>query len=302
MKEDSAFFPVPGAADGIDASPELIHTSAEGWTELWRVEMDGRFVVLKALRPAYRGQARFESLLKKEFEISRSLTHPSIREVYDFVSHPDLGSTITMEWVDGDSLQQVLASGVPDRRQCLRILLQLCDAIECVHSHQIIHRDIKPANILITRNGGNVKLIDFGLSDADAYAIHKSPAGTLSFASPELRTGGAVDNRTDIYSLGKVIALLDSRKRRIIRKCTNNSKERRYSQVGEVRAALTKKPMVWPYLLCAGAAAIAAFLLFSKQPAPEAVPADAGISDTYVTDPQAIDEIFRQATEMIDHE
>lgn len=299
MNEDSGFFAVPGAADTLSAAPELIHTSAEGWTELWRVEKDGRFVVLKALRPAYRGQLRYESLLRKEFEISRELDHPAIRAVHGFVNHPDLGSAIEMEWIDGDSLQTILQGKRLPKATAREILLQVCDALSYIHARQIVHRDIKPANILITRNGGNVKLIDFGLSDADAYAIHKSPAGTLSFASPELINGGEVDLRTDIYSLGKVIALILPSAKGLIRKCVRPEKEGRYAHAVDVRTALAHKSPVMPIIFAAAAAVAAAIILLlpKDSPQPQPVPAE-----TTVSDPAAIDEIFRQATEMIDNQ
>lgn len=296
MNEDSSFFPVPGVNDTLAAPAELIHTSAEGWTELWKVEQDGRFVVLKALRPAYRGQLRYESLLRKDFEISRDLDHPAIRAVYGFVSHPELGSAIEMEWIEGESLQSVLDKHRPPKALCRRILRQLCDALEYIHSRQIIHRDIKPANILVTRNGSNVKVIDFGLSDADAYAIHKSPAGTLSFASPELRSGSQVDNRTDIYSLGKVIALLLPARGRLIRQCTHQDKEHRFRDAAQVRSRLNpSRP--WLIIITAAltVALVAGILLARSRQANPPQP-----EETMVTDPAAIDEIFRQATDMIE--
>ena len=59
------------------------------------------------------------------------------------------------------------------------------DALEYIHGKQTAHRDLKPSNIMITRNGQHVKLIDFGLSDTDDYAVYKQPAGTEGYISPE---------------------------------------------------------------------------------------------------------------------
>ena len=70
----------------------------------------------------------------------------------------------------------------------------------------MIHRDLKPSNIMITHNGQNVKLIDFGLSDSDSFCVLKSPAGTSGYIAPEQMLPGAkAEPRADIYSLGMVL-------------------------------------------------------------------------------------------------
>lgn len=93
----------------------------------------------------------------------------------------------------------------PGRRERVRVAAQLLKALGYVHSFQVVHRDLKPSNIMITRNGEQVKLIDFGLSDTDSFAIFKQPAGTDRFISPEQRQGQLTDERNDIYSLGIVL-------------------------------------------------------------------------------------------------
>lgn len=81
------------------------------------------------------------------------------------------------------------------------------NALEYMHSKQIIHRDLKPSNIMITHIGQNVKIIDFGLSDSDAFFILKHPAGTTGFIAPEqFMPDAKAEPRTDIFSLGMVIA------------------------------------------------------------------------------------------------
>ena len=114
------------------------------------------------------------------------------------------GRCIVMEWIDGVTLDEWLAqkhSGL-ERRQIARQLLLV---MEYVHDQQIVHRDLKPANIMIARNGGTLKLIDFGLSDADSYTILKSPAGTEGYVSPEQQEESVPDVRNDIYSLGVIL-------------------------------------------------------------------------------------------------
>lgn len=85
------------------------------------------------------------------------------------------------------------------------MLRQLIDAIEFLHSRQVVHRDLKPENVMITRNGHNVKLIDFGLADTDSYSDFKQPSGTKGYVSPEQQVERTTDCRNDIYSLGCII-------------------------------------------------------------------------------------------------
>ena len=324
MPEDSTFFTnranqdeAPLTNRDLDAlnerslsgveGPRLIHSSESGWSETWLIDKDGRFRILKALKPSFRGQARYESLLRKEYEIGYTLSHTAIREVYDFRNIPGLGNCIEMEWVDGVTLAEFLSKGHPGKTILRKIAFQLCDALSYLHSKQIVHRDLKPSNILITHNGNYVKLIDFGLSDADSWSILKGPAGTESYAAPELLAGDPVDNRTDIWSLGKVISQLLPNERRIINRCLKENPDERFQDVAEVRSALERKRRIWPlFLACAAALGIIVVLgqWFGSAHQPDAnepVNERAEKPDTTtVIDAEAIDELFRQATEMID--
>lgn len=78
--------------------------------------------------------------------------------------------------------------------------------MEYMHAKQIVHRDIKPSNIMLTHRGGDVKLIDFGLSDSETFCVLKIPAGTRGYIAPEQLQPNAVSSpSTDIYSFGKVL-------------------------------------------------------------------------------------------------
>lgn len=86
MTEESGFFNTDGQAVGTEAAaaPELIHSSAGGWSQLYRFDKGGRFRVYKVLKPEFRGRQPYESLLRKEFEIGYALSHPSVCEVCNF--------------------------------------------------------------------------------------------------------------------------------------------------------------------------------------------------------------------------
>lgn len=250
MEETSAFFgSYEELSDGEPGDIQKIHESPESYSILSRMILGGKLVALKSLKPEYVGNPFYEGLLRKEYEIGRSLGHQNICPTLDFINIPNLGNCIVTQWIDGCSLAEWLRTNPrrslslskrTDRSAIRKILLELCDALEYLHRNQIIHRDLKPSNIMITRNGQNVKLIDFGLSDADWYAIFKNPAGTKDYISPEQMAGESVDCRADIYSLGKIMQAMGVYSR-IAAVCAAEDRDKRYGSVADVRAAILGK-------------------------------------------------------------
>ncbi len=239
MDQSSAFFSSCEelSAPGLEGFRE-VYVSRSGYTVISTGALDGRRVALKSLKAEYRGNPFYEGLLHKEYEIGCGLDHPDICRTLDFVTTAESGNCIVLQWVEGESMQALLDRGA--KLPARKVIMQLCDALEYIHCRQIIHRDLKPDNILITTNGRNVKLMDFGLSDADDYAVLKNPAGTLDYASPEQRRGEMLDNRSDIYSLGRIMCAMGVYPR-IADICLKESREERYADISEVRAALQRK-------------------------------------------------------------
>ena len=267
----SGFF-IPNFSEGAHKHSdnlELIHTSKDGFSELYRGCKNGRFFVYKALKKEYRGNPLYEELLRKDFNIGFSLNHPGICQYYGMVEYPSLGNCIIMDWIDGQTLENLIRNGRIDSRLTKKIICEICDALEYIHRKQIIHRDLKPENIMITNNGHNIKIIDFGLSDTDSYSILKAPAGTRLYASPELITGEGVDCRTDIWSLGLIISELSPRYSSISSKCTHRDLAKRYASANEVHKAILKEPArkfrnLTVGVLAIGALASIAFILLYK--------------------------------------
>lgn len=202
--EQTSDFVFSSIADVSEQFTEMSEIASSGFNILVRAKRFGQWWVLKALKQDMRQIPEYAHLLQKEFDILSRLQHPHVVKVESLEEVEGYGLCIVMEWIDGDTLQEWLAH--PHKKsERRRVARQLLDALEFVHRQQVVHRDLKLSNIMIAHNGGTVKLIDFGLSDADSYAILKGPAGTSGYVSPEQMKGEVTDVRNDIYSLGVIL-------------------------------------------------------------------------------------------------
>ena len=266
MDEASGFFETPTMAQHPRQGMfELVSSSPESYCDIWRADKDGRFRIYKALKSEYAGDQVYERLLRKEFEIGYSLDHPNICEYYAFVNLPPLGNCIEMELIDGCSLDSLLPRGTVGKTLAVKIINETCDALSYMHSKQVVHRDLKPSNIMLTYNGNNVKLIDFGLSDTDAHSVLKGSAGTQVYASPELISGGNVDYHTDIFSLGCVIDRLSPAYARVARKCCQRAPAKRFQSALDVKKAIERKPLA-PFAVAAVALVLLGSALWLTHP------------------------------------
>src|SRR5574344_1913708 len=136
-----------------------------------------------------------------------------------------------------------MKSNKRSRDEVIATMRSIGNALDYIHQQHIVHRDIKPSNILVTRNGNYVKIIDFGIADADNYAILKQPAGTRHYIAPEQTEGKLqIDGRADIFSFGIILSdinqILNRRSRHlshIARKCCEEDRDRRYTSLSEIQ-------------------------------------------------------------------
>lgn len=160
-------------------------------------------VAIKTPRPELGDPERAAKRLKHEFEHARLLSHPSIVRVFDL--HEDEGrSFITMELVQGKLLSQLLRDWtmVPVSL-AYKILRKSAEALSYAHSQNVVHGDFKPGNVFITPEEG-VRIVDFGTAAGPTASDSRIPAGTPTYASPEVLSGGTPDRRDDVFSFACV--------------------------------------------------------------------------------------------------
>ena len=188
----------------------------------------GRFVAIKVLIASSAAGADRRARFIQEARAASSLNHPNIVTIHDIVT-ADQGECIVMELVRGQTLADMLNAGKMPVVDCLKLAMQIADALAAAHSIGIIHRDVKPANVMITPEG-LAKVLDFGLAKLagpQGFTPVRNPAesdrtmsmildgrpkssegaivGTVSYMSPEQAQGLAIDIRSDIFSFGSLL-------------------------------------------------------------------------------------------------
>lgn len=226
-----------------------------------QIELD-RFVALKILRPNISLEPGFTERFLREARALAKLSHPNIIAVYDFGRKDSLYYFI-MEFVDGTNLRQIERAGQLSPIAALKIVPQICSALQYAHDHGVVHRDIKPENILLTKSN-EVRIADFGLAKLAGIDEQFSLTGTWQvmgtphYMAPEqIEKPSSVDHRADIYSLGVVIYELltgelpigrfqlpsekgkvDVRMDEVVLKSLDKEPNRRYQRVTDVASAV----------------------------------------------------------------
>ena len=176
------------------------------YNRLVKARRDGRWWMLKGLKPEFEADPVMRELLRKEFNLGMMLRHRGIVGVVSLEQVPQLGGGefIVSEWVEGVTLKQWLAEA-HSWREKVDVLQQLCDALDYCHRMNVVHRDIKPSNIMITPDRRAV-IIDMGLAVAGNQSVFRAPAGTKRYMAPEQRQEGvAINGRADLYAVGRIM-------------------------------------------------------------------------------------------------
>lgn len=166
----------------------------------------GRLVAIKVLHPKYNADPDFLARFKREARATAKLNHPNIVTIHEIDEHDGI-TYIVMEYVDGESLKDLIRREKLPIPQVLGIVKQIGAGLKAAHQLGIVHRDIKPANILLNKTG-QVKITDFGiakLQDTVVLTQSSRTMGTPHYMAPEQVRGEKVDMRADIFSFGVLL-------------------------------------------------------------------------------------------------
>ncbi len=170
-----------------------------------------REVAVKVLHPHLSSDVESRQRFLREAQAAARLRHPNIVEVFDFSVEADRESFMVTELLDGPTLRRFADGRTPLPSEVVAAIgVVLCDALTCAHSMGVVHRDVKPDNILLHK-GGVLKLTDFGIAhvaDGSGMTVTGQILGSPAHMAPEQIDGGAVDARTDLFSLGTVLYAL----------------------------------------------------------------------------------------------
>ncbi|MDZ4801295.1 MAG: protein kinase [Bryobacteraceae bacterium] len=170
----------------------------------------GATVAVKILRATEAQDADLRHRFLREGRAMQRLSHPNVVRFIDTGETADGLPFLVTEFVEGDTLRSLMQHGPIPPVPALKATLQIAEALQAAHAVGIVHRDVKPENFMVTHDG-TVKMLDFGLSRIrlGTSQSRETKAGTIlgsvHYLSPEQARGDAVDERTDIWSVGVVL-------------------------------------------------------------------------------------------------
>lgn len=189
------------------------------WGEVYRASDTrlNRIVAVKVLPSHLSDRPDSRERFEREARAISALNHPNICHLYD-VGAQDGISYLILEFLEGESLADRLATGPLSLADSVRYATEVSHALDTAHRRGIVHRDLKPRNIFLTAHG-ECKVLDFGLAMLEAegsldLATKTGPSmlttpgsalGTVAYMSPEQARGDQLDARTDIFSLGAML-------------------------------------------------------------------------------------------------
>lgn len=266
----------PKLADVVKAFPhlEILETIGHGGMgAVYRVRQIAldRMAALKLLNVRLANDPLFQERFAREAKLMARLVHPNIATIFEFGQSADY-CFLLMEFIDGINLREAIRAKSTASAEALRIIPQICDALQYAHDQGVIHRDVKPENILLDKYG-RVKLVDFGLAKLTGNSTGQISLtgtqqimGTMNYMAPEQRElTRTVDHRADIYSLGVVFYELltgelplgkfsepslransDQRLDPVVMRTLEKDPEARYQSASEVKTAVNAASNLGP--------------------------------------------------------
>lgn len=218
---------------------------------LYKARCGTKYVILKTTREK---DAMFCEILRREYEIGKTLSHANVVSTIDFEEDTPVGPAIVLEYIDGVTLREYLLTSrslsqskhPKGKANNVHIMHDILDGIDYLHHRGILHNDIKPDNIIIN-SLGKARIIDFGLSSSYDSIYSGVIGGSEGYTAPEIlypsEIPGSVTGRykasSDIYSLGLIIRELFPKKyKKISAKCTQIDPSLRYQSISELKRTI----------------------------------------------------------------
>lgn len=197
----------------------------EEFYHVYTAKKYGKWLMLKTLRPEFKGKEEYEKMIEKEFEVRYNLAHPHIIMINDFEEVPGVGMCIITDDVYGDSLAKMIREGKVTDEHIYKLHHQLLDALDYIQSNHLAHHPLNSSRVIFTENIGNLKLLDVGF-DQKSFLTHE-------------------DTNDDIYNYGVMLnEALDAvgtqhpKLRKVAAKCTATDPAKRYQSLDSLRADL----------------------------------------------------------------
>lgn len=218
----------------------------EEYYNIYTVKKHGKWVMLKALKPEYANDPKYQAMLNKEFDVRYQLAHPNIVLVNDLEKVPGVGMAIITDDVYGYSLRRLIDEKRLTPKIVYRLQTQLLDAMEYIQQHHIQHMPITPETIIFTEYSENLKLTNVGFDQSDSLSEQ--------------------DTREDIASYGKIVnEVLDNlptnlpKLRKIAKKC--ESQDHPYRSVADLQLDMEKRSSNQLYVILCVFIVLMIFLL-----------------------------------------
>jgi len=213
-EEEFGFSAPPPEIDGYEVIDKL---GEAGQGQVWRALHLGTHleVALKVPRVGLSSSRKALARFEREVEVAARLRHPNIARIHDSGVHQGL-YYYTMDLIKGVNLDQYVRQAHLSRREILKLMRIICQAVQYAHQNGVIHRDLKPSNIVVAEDGRPF-IVDFGLAKSlleddlnITVSTNGEAAGTPAYMSPEQAAGrlDEIDTRTDVYSLGVMLFAL----------------------------------------------------------------------------------------------
>lgn len=214
------------ALGGVD---RYVETARHGHSVIGRVTRHGVVWFAKLLDESHRDLAESRLRLRKEYQILLRLNHPGVVRAPGLEENPQTGLALMMELAEGEMLGDFLQHAT--RAQRSEAAMRLLEGAAYIHSKGVCHLDLKPENVMVSVNGGDirVKIIDFGMSDCAGEAMFKTVGGNRRYGAPEqFLPGYRCDPKVDVWSLGMLISEMHPGRtlRRVARKALTGDPDR----------------------------------------------------------------------------